>query len=161
MKSTNVSRARNTIRTTEHIPVLIRVSVLMLTHGSMADATYKKPSPMRKQTPILMCLLIWIFHSKTIGSRARAKSQNRDAAALYISSSESPRVFEDLPPWNKPISIWTFRSQHVPGVSGFQSFCKGEHWAGIVVKAARFSATLIKMMGYKAHLAAFFVANKR
>ena len=127
----------------------------------MADATHKKPSPMRKHIPILMCLLIWMFHSRTIGSRARAKSQNTDAAALYIKSSESPLVFGDLPPWNKPISIWTFRSQHVPGVSGFQSFCTGEHWDGIVLKAARFPATLITMMGYKAHFAALFVANKR
>ena len=159
VKSTMVSLASKTVRTTAQIPVLGVVGRSALEKKDQIGMTYKHPSPMRQHVPTLIYFLIWTFHRKTMGRKARAKSQNADAADIFSTASSS--LEEYSPPWNRPMSILILGFQQRPGIARSQSLCSGEHCDKIVTIGATLLVTVRAIITYRTRFAYSFVANRR
>ena len=84
-----VSFANRTVRTTAQVPVLVIVNISAWCRKGKASITHRNPKPMRQQIPILIWRLIWIFHRKTTGRKARAKSQKAELACIAVSNLQN------------------------------------------------------------------------
>ena len=57
------------------------------------------PAPIKRQTPILVLVLILTFHNKTAGKAAQMKSVMAEMAAMHRQSRDAEACSSHIPTW--------------------------------------------------------------